>query len=275
VLAFGPLGWYPPAVLTAAWVLAGALALQAPAPPPSAPPAPGLPSPIASAQRAPAAPAAEANPLRGLFHNLGRDLRHLPSIGNVAVMAGGGAAALLVHPADDDLNEWAIDRGPSGYVKLGNMLGDGWFQGGAALGTYLGGRLAGDPGVTHLGSDLIRSQVLNAVLTRGLKLAAQRNRPHGGGDSMPSGHASAAFASATVIHAHYGWKGGVPAYAAAGFMAWSRVRDDRHWLTDVIIGGAIGTIAGRTVTSGHRSQWTVVPAASTQSAAIVIVHTFR
>jgi membrane-associated phospholipid phosphatase len=202
-------------------------------------------------------------------------LRSLPSTGTVTVLAGGGAAALVVHPADDNVNEWAIDRGPASYVKLGNMLGDGWFQGGAALGTYVAGRLSGDPAITHLGSDLIRSQVLNAVLTRGLKLVAQRNRPHGGSDSMPSGHASAAFASATVIQAHYGWKGGMPAYAAASFMAWSRVRDDRHWLTDVIIGGAIGTIAGRTVTEGHRARWTIVPAATTQSAALVVVHTFR
>jgi membrane-associated phospholipid phosphatase len=202
-------------------------------------------------------------------------LRSLPSTGTVTVLAGGGAAALVVHPADDNVNEWAIDRGPASYVKLGNMLGDGWFQGGAALGTYVAGRLSGDPVITHLGSDLIRSQVLNAVLTRGLKLVAQRNRPHGGSDSMPSGHASAAFASATVIQAHYGWKGGMSAYAAASFMAWSRVRDDRHWLTDVIIGGAIGTIAGRTVTEGHRARWTIVPAATTQSAALVVVNTFR
>jgi hypothetical protein len=54
-------------------------------------------------------------------------------------------------------------------------------------------------------------------------------------------------------------------------MAWSRVRDDRHWLTDVIIGSAIGTVAGRTVTHGHREQWTIVPAATTQSASVVVV----
>jgi hypothetical protein len=243
-------------VLTAAWVLAGALALQAPA------------------AATPSRPA-ERDPLSGLVHNLGRDLRDLPSSGTAVVLASGGATALLAHPADDDLNDWAVERGPAGYVRLGNLLGDGWFQGGAAIGTYLAGRLGGDPDLMHLGSDLIRSQVLNAVLTRSIKLVAQRNRPHGGPDSMPSGHASAAFASATVIQSHYGWKAGAPAYAAAGFMAWSRVRDDRHWLTDVIIGGAIGTLAGRTVTRGHRAQWTIAPAATTQSASVIVIHTFR
>ena len=220
-------------------------------------------------------PAAEPNPLWSLFHNLGRDLRRLPTSGTAAVLAGGGAAALAFHPADDDVNAWAVEQGPAEYVELGNLLGDGWVQGGAAIGTYVGGRLAGDAAVTHLGSDLIRSQVLNAVLTRGIKLVARRNRPHGGPDSMPSGHASAAFASASVLQAHYGWKAGVPAYAAAGYMAWSRVRDDRHWLTDVIIGGAVGTIAGRTVTRGHRAEWTIVPSATTESAALVVVHSFR
>jgi membrane-associated phospholipid phosphatase len=136
------------------------------------------------------------------------------------------------------------------------------------------GRLRDDRFVTHLGSDLIRAQLLNAVLTRGLKLAAQRNRPHGGDDAMPSGHTSATFASAVVLQEHYGWRVGLPAYAVASFVGWSRIRDDRHWLTDVIVGATVGAIAGRTVTRGHGAAWVVVPTATSQGAAIFLVRRF-
>jgi membrane-associated phospholipid phosphatase len=128
-----------------------------------------------------------------------------------------------------------------------------------------------NPRVAHIGSDLIRGHVLNGVTTRALKLAVSRERPQGGGQSFPSGHSSAAFVSAAVLDAHFGWKVGIPAYAAAGFIGWTRVRDDAHWLSDVIFGGAVGTIMGRTVTAGHgRAGWVVVPTASPTSAAVVV-----
>ncbi len=232
--------------------------IPAPAPPP--PPAPAV------------EPADDDRPIRDLFQNLARDLWRLPSRDTGLLLAMGGGTALAVRSADDDLNNWAVDRGTAGYTKFGAVAGDGWIHGGLALGTYVTGYFADSPRMAHFGSDLIRAQALNAVVTRGLKLATQRHRPHGGGDSMPSGHTSASFATAAVVDAHFGWKAGVPAYALASFIGWSRIRDDRHWLSDVIIGGTLGAIAGRTVTAGHGDrQWVVVPAASADGAAVYVV----
>jgi PAP2 superfamily len=251
-------------VLGAAWLLAGAVVLQAPAPPSQAPPT-----------QPPADAPGTERPLLHLFQNLGHDLRRLPSPETAAILAVGVGSALAMHPVDDNLHDRVVAQGPTDYVRVGNLLGDGWLQGGVAIGTYVVGRMRDDRFVTHLGSDLIRSQALNAVLTRGLKLAAQRNRPHGGSDAMPSGHTSAAFATAVVLQEHYGWKTGVAAYAAAGFVGWSRIRDDRHWLTDVIVGATVGVIAGRTVVRGHGQQWVVVPAATARSAEIRVIRVFR
>ena len=49
---------------------------------------------------------------------------------------------------------------------------------------------------THVGSDLIRGQILNGIFTTTLKFAANRTRPTGSAYSFPSGHASATFTSA-------------------------------------------------------------------------------
>jgi membrane-associated phospholipid phosphatase len=125
--------------------------------------------------------------------------------------------------------------------------------------------------VTHVGSDLIRAQVLNGLTTRGLKIFVDRRRPGGGGHSFPSGHSSATFASAAILGTHFGWKVAVPAYAVGGFVGWARVRDGEHWLTDVVVGATIGTIIGRTVARTHGSSWAVVPVVSGSSTGILIV----
>lgn len=211
-------------------------------------------------------------PIQQFFQNLGRDMVALPSRDTAILIGSGVVGGLVFHPVDDNLREWADGKEPSGYTPIGRSLGDGWVQGGAALGTYGIGLFAEHPMMTHIGSDLIRAQALNAVLTRGLKFASQRRRPSGGHESLPSGHASASFASAAVLDSHFGPRVGIPAYAVAGFIGWTRVRDNAHWLTDVVVGAAIGAAVGRTVTAGHRDRdWTIVPVASANEVAIYFV----
>jgi membrane-associated phospholipid phosphatase len=212
-------------------------------------------------------------PFIRLFHNLASDMGSLPTVDTARILGTGGIGTIVVRGADDNLAAWADAEGSSGYTGFGRVLGDGWVQGSAAVGTYAIGKLSSQPALTHIGSDLIRAQALNAVVTRGLKVAVDRSRPTGGHHAFPSGHASAAFTSAGVLHGHFGWKVGVPAYAMAGLVGWSRVRDRHHWMSDVFFGATLGTIAGRTVTSGHRarSTWMVVPSATKGGAALHVV----
>jgi undecaprenyl-diphosphatase len=62
------------------------------------------------------------------------------------------------------------------------------------------------------------------------------------GQSFPSGHASLAFAIATVL-AFYFPRGRLILFGAAGLVAVERVLEGAHYLSDVVAGSGIGIIA--------------------------------
>lgn len=70
--------------------------------------------------------------------------------------------------------------------------------------------------------------------------------------AFPSGHTATAFALAAAAAAGTKSKALHPVYfGVAALTAWSRVNDNRHWLSDVIGGAAFGILVGRFVTRGH------------------------
>jgi hypothetical protein len=219
-----------------------------------------------------AAPPPERDPFIHLFHNLVLDAKRLPSVETAITLGVGGALALAVHPADDTVTERATAGGPRDFYQVGSTIGDGWAQAGFAVGTYATGLIAREKAVTHFGSDLIRAQVINAVVTQGAKFAIRRERPGGPSGksySFPSGHTSSTFATAAVVWRHFGWKAGVPASALGAWVGAGRVQLGKHFLSDVVFGAAVGTMSGRTVTIGHgRKQVVVSPAAGPGGAAI-------
>jgi membrane-associated phospholipid phosphatase len=213
-------------------------------------------------------------PFRDLLKNLAHDVRALPSANNALVTSIGVGTAVVVSPTDDNIAGWVQKRDDAGYTKIGDLGGNGYTQVGGALGVYAVGVITDAARVTHLGSDLIRGHLLTGIFTQALKVSVNRERPNGGRHSFPSGHTSASFLTAAVVEANFGWKAGAAAYAGAGFVAWTRIRDNRHWLTDGVIAATIGTVVGRTVTRDHHGSakpWTIVPSASSHGAAIFIV----
>ena len=117
-----------------------------------------------------------------------------------------------------------------------------------ALGVWAVGAAAGSGRVADTGRDLLRAQIAVVSWTYAIKVATDRTRPNGDPQSFPSGHASTSFATAMVLQEHFGWKAGVPAFAAAAYTAVSRVAANQHWASDVVFGAAVGLASGRTVT---------------------------
>jgi len=200
--------------------------------------------------------------IRALFHNLIEDYQHLPSKQNLYLTAIGGGLAAAAHPADTGLNA----RLRSHYDTVntvfapGKYFGDTPEQVALSLGTYAIGRIFDQPKTSHLGMDLLQAQILTETLVQPLKFAVRRERPDGSNhQSFPSGHAAVTFAGATVLERHVGWRNSLLAYAAASYVAMSRLHDNRHYLSDVVFGAAVGSIAGRTVVHHASDYWALTP----------------
>jgi len=101
-----------------------------------------------------------------------------------------------------------------------------------------------------------KSFLATFVITHTLKYAVNKPRPgNNGGQSFPSGHTSAAFQGAAFIQKRYGWKYGLPSYVAASFVGWSRIEDEsnKHYVSDVIAGAAIGTLSSYYFTTEYKN----------------------
>ena len=105
-----------------------------------------------------------------------------------------------------------------------------------------------------------------------LKFATHRMRPDGSNhQSFPSGHAAVTFATATVIERHLGWRKSLLGYAIASYVAASRLHDNQHYLSDVVFGAAVGSIAGRTVVHHAADYWAFTPVALPEGGVALMV----
>jgi hypothetical protein len=221
---------------------------------------------------------AEPIPRRPGFVAFTRDLGvstfRLFSRDNLAPLLAGGAAAGFTHSMDRPVRTY-FDRGDrfGAFEERLEPLGGGAVVAGASAGLWIFSRFAGSEKFASFSHDLAQASSMNGLLTFGLKKGANRMRPDGSNRrSMPSGHASGAFAAATVVSRHYGVKAAIPAYAAAGFVAASRLDAGKHYLSDVIAGATLGYIVGRTVTrrtgARGRVQWVPLVSPGTQTVGI-------
>ena len=109
-----------------------------------------------------------------------------------------------------------------------------------------------------------------------LKYSIDAERPNGENNrSFPSGHTSSAFSSATFLQLRYGWEYGVPAYAVATFVAWSRVYSDHHYTRDVIAGATLGVVGSYIFTTTYDSDIHVTPIVNNGIYGLSISSTFN
>jgi len=164
-------------------------------------------------------------------------------------------------------------------------MGDYGAWGTAAL--FLGvGLISGDKKSTETGVLASSAILQSAILVNVLKGIFGRQRPswadgvdHWSGpagffktfgsgqsgryDAFPGGHTITAFSLATVLGMQYRKSVWVPivGYSLATAVGLSRVTENKHWLSDVLVGGVLGHVIGRMVVRNHRSRYHMTPTA--------------
>ena len=225
-------------------------------------------SPQAPPATVPAPPAHTG--FRALASETLNDFKAFPRRRSTWVILGVGAGlAALAHPVDDDVNAHLVGSNAVGrFWAPGKFIGAAYTQAGLSIGLYTIGRYVVAPAAdgsrtnkwSHMGFDLLRAQIVSQAFVQGMKYTARRHRPTGECCSFPSGHAATAFAAASVIERHFGYRMSVPMLLAATYVATSRLHDNRHFLSDVIFGSALGTATGWTVVGRHgRSNYALRP----------------
>lgn len=80
-----------------------------------------------------------------------------------------------------------------------------------------------------------------------VKYGLGRLRPDGSTyNSFPSGHTAMAFTSATLLHKEYGYLSpwvSIAGYTAATITGISRALNNRHWLSDIVVGAGVGILS--------------------------------
>jgi membrane-associated phospholipid phosphatase len=139
------------------------------------------------------------------------------------------------------------------------------------------GKLADNEKMADLGLHGSEAVLVGLGLTAAMKVLAGRARPYLGRDdphnfgllrgwknrdyaSFPSGHSLIAFAAAAAVTEESRrfwpdavWPIGVAMYGGAALVGWSRMFDNQHWMSDVVVGGAIGIFSGRKVVRYHHT----------------------
>ncbi len=99
--------------------------------------------------------------------------------------------------------------------------------------------------------NLVISAGLTQLITSGLKKAIYKERPNQfNAEAFPSGHTSNAFANATVLYEEFKETSPFLAYSGYGFATATgalRVMNNKHWVSDIFVGAALGIMVTKLV----------------------------
>ncbi len=183
---------------------------------------------------------------------------------DIAVAGGVLGGAFLL---DEPVRDLALDhQGTLGrdLAEAGHTYGD-WKRTAPLLaggGLLLGVALDGERGVRRATSaffGVFAGSMANTALNWTLGRSRPRDEkgvlhfdPFRGNASLGSGHTAYAFAIAAAVDevTEGGWA--IPFYVAAAGTGLARIYGDRHWLSDVVVGGFIGWwVGGRATASAE------------------------
>lgn len=98
--------------------------------------------------------------------------------------------------------------------------------------------------------NLAIAEIFTAIIVQSIKCSMNTQRPDGNDNSFFSGHTSQAFTGATALYLEYKETNKFYALSGYGFSTVTgilRVTNNRHWLSDVLVGAGIGIFSARIV----------------------------
>lgn len=105
----------------------------------------------------------------------------------------------------------------------------------------------------------IKSELVMLAVVYSLKYSVGEARPDTGKkNSFPSGHTAQAFTAASFLSKEYGYKSvwiSIGAYTAASAVGVFRMLNNRHWISDVLVGAGIGMLSTEFAYRTHRNCW--------------------
>ena len=155
-------------------------------------------------------------------------------------------------------------------VVGGRVYGE-WYTIGSVFGAFgLYGIVAKDTAAKKVAIELLQAGIYSELVTMMLKMVIGRARPISGENSfsykpftllndnfhsLPSGHATSSMALSTVMSRHaHSTALKILAYVPAGFTLFSRIYQNKHWMSDELLGAAIGYFVGNWVVDLHEGK---------------------
>ncbi|MBK9246924.1 MAG: phosphatase PAP2 family protein [Ignavibacteria bacterium] len=189
------------------------------------------------------------------------------SVAGSVVAATGGAYII-----DEQVREELLSQHSTKIDKVSGVLreyGGTYSIIGSSAGLYVVGLITECEEVRTSGRLVLEAFIISGVVNGGLKVLLGRGRPYlnlgkdqfkplnflNDYNSLPSGHTTVAFTISTVLSDHIDrWWASVGLYTIAAATGISRIYDDKHWLSDVVLGASIGYFSGKLITSAHQAQ---------------------
>jgi len=180
------------------------------------------------------------------------------------VVAGG----TVLYIFDDNIRNYVQSHRSAGLTKLSKYGLEPWGSGvytfPVVAGFYFYGLATNNIKARRVAMAATEAVVIGGISVEVVKHIFGRRRPYQNNPpdprkwdgpmgfqylSFPSGHTTVAFSVATVFASAYKDKPwvGIISYGIAAGVGLSRVYDDKHWSSDVLMGAALGFAVGKTI----------------------------
>lgn len=193
-----------------------------------------------------------------LHSDIWDDAKSIANVNNAMLLGIGLAASIGMRQGLDDDVRRATARHPERWGTASNVLGrfgEIQYQLPILGALYTYSVMNQDEELHQFTGTMVSAYTIAGLSTLTVKAIANTDRPsdewNGGMFGFPSFHTSSSFALAAVADEYYGPKAGLPAYAMAGLIAWSRIDERDHDLSDVVFGATLGYVIGKAVAGKH------------------------